>query len=151
MIRNAVYEDEEAIYRLCCLLENTTLDEKNFKEIFDACFDKDIIYVTEEDGKVIGFLHMRIVPEFSRASYIAEISELIVEEEYRNRHYGRDLLEQAKKYCEDNSIPLIEVLSSFYRKDAHRFYENNGFEKTGYRFFNEEWIKDNENKEKTDH
>ena len=139
MIRNAVYEDKEEIYRLTNLLEDTILNHDSFMKIFDECFEKDLIYVYEMDQRIIAFIHTRFTSQFARASCIAEIQELIVEEGYRNKGIGKALLDKTVDYCREKQIGIIEVLSSTFRKDAHRFYENNGFDKTGYRFFNKEW------------
>lgn len=140
MIRYAVAEDLDEVYRLTNLLEDTVLNYDAFSKLYLSALGKDVILIAEED-KVIGFLHMAITPQFARAGHIAEIQELIIDEGYRNGGYGKQLLEEAKDYCKDHDIGIIEVLSSAYRKDAHRFYENNGFENTGYRFFNKEWKK----------
>ena len=91
------------------------------------------------DQRIVAFIHTRLTPQFARAAYIAEIQELVVEEGYRNKGIGKALLDKTVDYCREKQIGIIEVLSSTFRKDAHRFYENNGFDKTGYRFFNKEW------------
>ena len=140
MIRCARKEDLDEVYRLTNLLEDTILNYGDFSKLYLSALEKDLILIAEEE-RVIGYLHMAVTPQFARASYIGEIQELIIEEAYRNKGYGRMLLEKAKDYCKEHEIGIIEVLSSTFRKDAHRFYENNGFENTGYRFFNTEWKK----------
>ncbi len=137
-IRRAERKDLDRAYELVCLLEDERLDYKGFEKAYGYALDHDVMYVLEEE-RILAFLHMRISPQLCRADDICEILELIVDDEYRNRGYGKLLLEQAKEYCGEKGIGIIEVLSSSYREGAHRFYERNGFINTGYRFFNKEW------------
>ena len=139
MIRRANQNDYREIYRLTQVLEGEALDEPGFQEVFDVCMEKDLFLVKEIDGQVHGFIHVAFTPQLARAGYIAEVQELIIDEAYRERSYGKSLLQEAKKFCEEKGISIIEVLSSDYRTRAHHFYESNGFVKSGYRFFNEKY------------
>ena len=134
VIRKADLNDLETVYALSNLLENTILDKDGFTAAYEDAIRNDIVYLLEKD-EVIGYIHFRISQQLCRASRIMEILELVIKEEYRDKRYGKLLLDQAERYAGENQIGLIEVLSSNWRKKAHRFYENNGYENTGYRFF----------------
>ncbi len=133
-IRKADRTDLEEIYRLSNVLEETVLDREGFRQAYEEAVDSDTIFVLEEE-KIIGFIHIRIASELCRAGKILEIRELVIDEGYRGKGYGRLLLERAEAYGKENGVVLIELLSALRRERAHRFYENNGYSKTGYRFF----------------
>ena len=59
----------------------------------------------------------------------------VIDEGYRDRGYGKLLLKKAEAYGKENDVVLIEILSASRRESAHRFYENSGYQKTGFRFF----------------
>lgn len=137
-IRLADSNDFEAIYELTNQLEEKILDRDGFRGAFDYALNNDRIFVLEEEGKVLAFLHMRISPQLCRASDILEIRELCVNERCRSKGFGRILLQKAEEYADEKGISEIEVLSSTRRKRAHHFYESNEYEITGYRFFKKE-------------
>ena len=134
MIRKADMNDLETVYSLSNLLEGTILDREGFVLTYEDAIRNDVVYLLEED-EVLGYIHFRISHQLCRASRIMEILELVVKEGYRDKGYGKLLLDQAEGYARENQIELIEVLSSNWRKKAHHFYESNGYENTGYRFF----------------
>ncbi len=137
-IRLADSNDFEVIYELTNQLEENVLDRDGLRKAFDYALNNDRIYVLEQEGEVLAFTHVRISPQLCRACDIMEIRELCVNEKCRSKGYGKILLKKAEEYAKERGISEIEVLSSTRRKRAHRFYEANGFEITGYRFFNRE-------------
>lgn len=137
-IRLANQDDLAVIYELTNQLEETILDEDGFRTAFDDALNSDRIYVLEEEGKVVAFIHFRVSSQLCRADDILEVRELCVDENYRSRGYGKILLKKAEEYAEERGIRMIEILSSLRRTRAHRFYEDNGYAITGYRFFNED-------------
>ncbi len=137
-IRLADSNDFEVIYELTNQLEENVLDRDGLRKAFDYALNNDRIYVLEQEGEVLAFTHVRISPQLCRACDIMEIRELCVNEKCRSKGYGKILLKKAEEYAKERGISEIEVLSSTRRKRAHRFYEANGFEITGYRFFKRE-------------
>ncbi len=135
-IRLAGQNDFEVIYELTNQLEEKILDREGFRKAFDYALHNDMIFVLDVEGEILAFCHVRVSPQLCRASDILEIRELCVDEKCRCRGYGKILLKRAEGYAEERGISEIEILSSTRRKRAHRFYEDNGYEVTGYRFFN---------------
>ena len=138
IIRTVEQKDADRIYEMTCQLEDKALDRAGFDTAFCFAIANDEMYAMEDDGKIIAFLHTHYSLQLCRADMIAEIRELVVDEGYRDKGYGKSLLAYAVNKVREKGIDMIEILSSSYRVDAHRFYENNGFEKTGYRFFNKD-------------
>ena len=86
-----------------------------------------LIFVSEEDGKICGFIACRCIAEE------AEILNLAVRREHRQRGEATALLEVALKefHAQKVSRIFLEVRES--NAAAIAFYEKHGFAKTGRR------------------
>ena len=136
MIRRAFNEDIEEIYRMICTLENTVLDHDAFELILrnELSSDEYRIFLYEEDRKIIGIAEMRMTLQLHHSAKVAEIMSLFVYEEYRNRNIGRQLFDMCRQSAADAGCVLLELNSSTWRTDAHRFYERAGMRKDHYNF-----------------
>jgi GNAT superfamily N-acetyltransferase len=56
--------------------------------------------------------------------------ELVVSETKRNRGIGKQLLQKAIETARNEGCKRIELSSSNWRTDSHRFYMENGFDAT---------------------
>ncbi len=123
-------EDIAALYQLICQLEEETLPYEAFCAIYHKQLNNTLYYglVCEYEHEVIGFIHLRLEDQLHHAGKIAEILELIVVSHERKQGIGKELLRRgclaAKKY----GCIQVEVSSHCRRSDAHRFYEQNGFQ-----------------------
>ena len=129
MIREYKLTDENLIYDLLCELENTAIDKEGFNIAFMKQFYDDsyrcLLY--EENDEIIGILNMRIEHQLHHGGKVAEIMELYVKEKYRLNGIGKKLLEEAVRIARDEECKRIELSSSYWRTQSHRFYQNNGF------------------------
>lgn len=62
------------------------------------------------------------------------VFDLVTDEKYRNKKYGDLMLDYLQDYSKMCMCENIVLSSGFARVDAHRFYENHGFEKVSYVF-----------------
>ena len=62
------------------------------------------------------------------------VSSLITKENERGKGYGTFLLDYAKKLAKEKECKAIILDSGLPRKNAHKFYEKYGFEKSCYGF-----------------
>lgn len=134
MIRLAEMNDVQSVYRLICLLEETEFDYDRFKEIYENQ-QKDGRYkclLTEKDGIVTGLCNIRIEYHLHHCRRIAEIVELCVLEEERNRRTGTALFEEACRTARSENCEQIELVTNMRRIHAHRFYERLGMKATHY-------------------
>ena len=123
MIEYAKLEDKEEIYNLICILENKEINKEHFDYVFENSLkDEDIIYLVYRNEKIEGFLSFKIHHYLHHDRDTGEIVELIVLPEKRNLKIGKQLIEK------------IELSTSTYRKDAHRFYERQGYGKLHYNY-----------------
>lgn len=87
--------------------------------------DGHIALVATDDKKVIGWIHGFKTIHLVGKPFI-EIGGLVVDESYRNRHIGKKLLEKVGEWGLKQDIN-VRVRSNIKRREAHRFYLNNGF------------------------
>ena len=57
--------------------------------------------------------------------------------EKRSFKTGKQLIEKIEEIAKDKQLEQIELSTSTYRKDAHRFYERQGYEKLHYNYTKE--------------
>jgi GNAT superfamily N-acetyltransferase len=62
------------------------------------------------------------------------IFDLVTTFSYRSQGYGRSMLEYLYDYAKIQNCENVVLSSGFQREDAHRFYENEAFKKSGYLF-----------------
>ncbi|MBR0419623.1 MAG: GNAT family N-acetyltransferase [Erysipelotrichaceae bacterium] len=84
-------------------------------------------FIYEEDDEIKGMINMRLEHQLHHGGIVAEIMELFVKEKYRLNGIGKKLLAEAIKIARDEGCLRIELSSSNWRTDSHRFYEDNGF------------------------
>jgi len=135
-IRPAAPTDEKEIYKLVCLLEETEIPFSPFSYIFSKNLnDSSVCYfISEEKNVITGFISLHIQHLLHHWGKVAEIQELSVFPEFRNKGTGKLLLEKAIKTATENNCELIELAASQRRIKAHEFYLKNGFKNSHFKF-----------------
>lgn len=111
---------------MICILENKEINKEHFDCVFENSLkNEDIIYLVYRDEKIEGFLSFKIHHYLHHDHDTGEIVELVILPEKRSFKIGKQLIEK------------IELSTSTYRKDAHRFYERQGYEKLHYNYTKE--------------
>lgn len=62
------------------------------------------------------------------------VDDLVTLDEYRSKGYGSALLDWLRSYAKDAGCEQLHLDSGLQRTDAHRFYQREGVNKTGYHF-----------------
>ena len=65
------------------------------------------------------------------------VYDLVTDENHRGKGYGKLLMSYIEKLAEEHGVQCIALQSGFQRVDAHRFYENIGYEKVSFVFTKE--------------
>ena len=107
------------------------LPENEIRENLEAIGHNknEIIYVMTDKEEVIAWIHIFHAIRLESGSF-AELGGLVVEERYRGKGIGKQLLEKACEWCRQMGIPKLKLRSNVIRKDAHRFYFRHGFKET---------------------
>lgn len=135
MIVKAGLEDMEDIYNLMCILENKELDKEHFVQTYQQNIqDEDVIYLVYKEDRILGFISFVIHHYLHHDRDMGEIVELVVLPECRGKRIGQQLLQAIEKKAIDLHLEQIELSTSTYRKQAHHFYEQNGYEMLHYNY-----------------
>ena len=62
------------------------------------------------------------------------VYDLVTAEAHRSKGYGERLLNHIYELATEEDCENVALSSGFAREGAHRFYEREGFERTGYTF-----------------
>ena len=98
------------------------LDESNF------------MFFGVENEECHGFCHIIFFNTFWLSGLTCYISAIITNESERRKGYGTRMLEEVKKIAREKGCKGIILDSGIPRKEAHKFYETQGFEKSCYGF-----------------
>lgn len=100
-------------------IEQIKKDENNF------------LFVYEQDGEILGtiFLTLCLDPAYEFRPY-GVVEYVFVTEEARGRGIGKALLNYVDEVCVSRHCTRICLMSSVQRTDAHRFFENGGYNGT---------------------
>ncbi|MFD8911884.1 GNAT family N-acetyltransferase [Streptomyces sp. NPDC059575] len=80
------------------------------------------------EGRVIGTLHLTIIPGLSRKGATRALIEAVrVHADQRGSGLGSELISWAVDRARDLGCTLVQLTSDKARTDAHRFYERLGF------------------------
>lgn len=136
MIRKIELEDLEEVFELLDELYENKIEYSIFVEKYKASLKDNNFYgvVAVEDNKVAGVLISRLINRLVKKKNILSIDDLIVNEKYRNTGIGKLLIQNAIDYAVSRNCETVELTSRISNTNAHRFYENNSFEKIQYKF-----------------
>ena len=136
MIRKLELKDLEEVFELLDELYENKIEYSIFVEKYKSSLKDDNFYgiVATEDSKVVGVLIARAINRLAKRKNILFIDDLIVNEKYRNTGIGKLLIQNAVDYAVSIDCESLELTSLISNTNAHRFYENNGFEKRQYKF-----------------
>jgi GNAT superfamily N-acetyltransferase len=86
------------------------------------------VFVAEAAGSSLaGFISVFVMRTLESNPFV-EIGALVVDEAWRSRGVGEQLVEQAEQWARENGCVLVRVRSNVIRDRAHKFYERLGFE-----------------------
>ena len=130
VIRGARLGDSPALARLSGQLGYpTTAGEVQARLPRYIDSDEARVIVAEFDGQVIGWTSVEIVDHFYLDKFV-EISGFIVDGEQRGKGVGHALMREAERWTVLRGFSILRLKTNIVRVEAHRFYENLGFERT---------------------
>jgi GNAT superfamily N-acetyltransferase len=96
------------------------------------------LLVAEDSGRVVGTTVLAILPGFAHGTApFAVVEYVVVDEKYRSRGIGRQLMEYVMSLAKEAGCYKIILTSDLRRERAHKFYESLGFEDSaaGFRLY----------------
>ena len=89
-----------------------------------------------DDGKVVSTCYAVYIPNLTRGSRgICFIENVVTDKEYRNRGLASKVIDMAIAFAKEHHCYKAILQSGTSRTEAHRFYENKGFNGTSKKAF----------------
>jgi GNAT superfamily N-acetyltransferase len=93
------------------------------------------LWVATVNKRVVGVLGFRIRHNLENVSQYGEVSIIAVDQDWRRKGIGGLLLDHAEKLARKRKCIGLWLVSGFGREEeAHKFYDQYGFSRTGIRF-----------------
>ncbi len=108
--------------------ENIEYQEECLEEFLMERFEFDNMWVVDNEGDLLAFLHSTNYDDAISAKKICEIYTIIIHPDHFGKGIGGELMEHQRKVALEKGVDILklEVLSGNHR--AIRFYNNKGFE-----------------------
>jgi GNAT superfamily N-acetyltransferase len=90
--------------------------------------------VAEDDGRVVGFANLLLVPRMNFGGPQAWIPDLVVADPERGRGIGAALLARAEEIARDRGCWSVFLTSANWRTRSHEFYRREGWDQSGQYF-----------------
>jgi len=106
-----------------------SLNENEIQNLWESIENNGIRYfLAKTNGKIIGSLYICIIINLTyNKKSIGYIENVIVDENYRKKGIGKKLMEMAIEYAKEKNCYKVVLQSGMKRTEAHKFYENIGF------------------------
>jgi PhnO protein len=129
IVRRAVDQDVQAVYRLLCDLEQTTFQERRFIDLYRTNLQDERIgyFIAQVHDRVVGFASVHINVLLHHCGAVGEVQELMVAPDFRRQGVGRRLLGALTEWCRAQGALQLEVTCNNRRVEAQAFYQANGF------------------------
>lgn len=134
-IRTARIDDAPEIQRLAVQLGyNPTLENvlNGLKTILNHA-DYEIVVIVE-NARVLGWMSLVVRHRIEDVDFF-QIAAIVTEESRRGEGLGKKLIAYAESQAKAKGFAFVGLQSSKRRTEAHKFYENSGFEKSKESFF----------------
>ncbi len=134
-LRDAIPEDLDSVVMLLRQLwPGKEISAASLQDSFMRSFSLEghIIRVAVYEDRLVGLCSLSIRNNLKAEGNLANVDELVVDEDMRGREIGKLLMRDAEDIASAAGCRILGLESSFHRMEAHRFYEDNGYWKQGY-------------------
>lgn len=97
----------------------------------------DQLLVLEQENEIKGLLGFRLRENIEEPSRYGEISVIVTDPQARRQGVGQALIAHAEALAEHYGCKGTWLVSGLAREEAHAFYQQLGYQITGYRFVKE--------------
>ncbi len=132
-IREMTLKELEPIYELLKQLR----EQLSYKEFEDLIYDMrhmeyKMIGLLER-GELITYAGVAVQTNLYHKRHLY-VFDLVTDKKHRAKGYGKEMLEYLVDYAKTAMCENIVLSSGFAREDAHKFYEQYGYEKKSFVF-----------------
>lgn len=127
IIRKYKKTDYLQLSNLLKVIFESDIDQSSLEQYYTKNNKTILIALDEQENQVIGFAFIEERFDYIKAKRVLFLSYLGVDEKYRNKGVGKNLISAIEKICKEQKYDAIELTSANYRTDSHAFYKNIGF------------------------
>ena len=84
------------------------------------------VFVAEENGRIIGFLHLYERPAFDKPPEVI-VQAIVVDQSLRGTGIGKTIMSMAERWAVERGFSSIALTSNVSRSGAHLFYDRLGY------------------------
>jgi GNAT superfamily N-acetyltransferase len=89
------------------------------------------LIVAEQNGEVIGTLHLMFLPSISyQGGLRAQVESVRVDKRFQSQGIGSEMMKWTMERAKQRGAHVVQLTTHKTRIDAHRFYERLGFKGT---------------------
>jgi N-acetylglutamate synthase-like GNAT family acetyltransferase len=127
-IRPAEKEDCSGINQLTNQLGYSSSFEK-ICEIMDLVLahNDHQVYIAEKDKAIVGYIHLIHSMRIGSNPFV-EIAAFIIDESTRSIGVGSSLIKETENWASGLGLKDIRIRSNIIRQEAHKFFQNRGFQ-----------------------
>ncbi len=131
----------ESDYHQIMSLYNDFVGEDRYSKLENDSFSKvlnsttNFVYVSEEEGKLVGVATFSVRPVIRYPKPIAELDEMYVDPDSRRHGVGKVLMQEVEKKAKELGCHRVYIESQYKHEQGHKFYESLGYKNYGYHFF----------------
>jgi GNAT superfamily N-acetyltransferase len=116
-------------------VENEREIEKYWSAVEETRRRRGEVLVAVADNEIVGICQLIVFPHFQHTGgWCAELESVHVRSDHRSHGIGAKLLAAAEELARREGCYRVQLTSRHVRKDAHRFYEAQGFVATSQGF-----------------
>ena len=86
----------------------------------------ELIFVIDDDKEIIGYVALQFKNKVTKSIWIDEI---VIDNNYRNKGYGKMLVDKVYAYAKKNKCKRVELNCWCFNSNAIDFYDKLGFSK----------------------
>jgi len=89
------------------------------------------LIVAEQNGEVIGTLHLMFLPSVSfQGGLRAQVESVRVDKRFQSQGIGTEMMKWSVERAKQRGAHVVQLTTHKSREDAHRFYKRLGFKGT---------------------
>ena len=104
------------------------LDTNEVERRYNAVIERGehAVFVAEENGRIIGFLHLYERPAFDKPPEVI-VQAIVIDQSLRRTGIGKTIMSMAERWALERGYSSIALTSNISRSVAHSFYNRLGY------------------------
>lgn len=138
-VRPANEADNNSVYELLNQLKGSQHNREAFERNYTQNLSDPLVHylVAIYNQKPVGFISLHVQRILHHANRTGELQELIIDQNYRGKGIGKQLMAAVEELARSLSLEELELTTRIHRKEAQEFYKNLDFSNSHLKFVKE--------------